>query len=219
MLRFPKLLLFLLFAIIASATCPCHAHRDFTYDLTTLCFLSTDVVEARLIRHHIPGQEDWKDTFTATVLNPLEGSYHVGDQIKGLNLTSNNPANTGQHCLLFLTPNTVFSPIPPKDAPLRVVDMLVIDSRNCVRRYFQWSNPGGLVAEGFYTYVEYQTEKTMYINGVLTHTYKGCKFAEGNTAQQKYPTLAEERKVIASRWAAAKKLKTPPYQVLHQTER
>lgn len=216
--RYRRLPLILPLAVSLLAPVPGRAALIQTFDLTTLCFLSTDVVEARLTRHHIPGQEEWKDTFTATVLNPLEGRFHVGDQIKALDLELYDPARTGQHCFLFLAPSEWL-----QGKPLRAVDMLIIDSQSHVRRYFQQENPGGLVAESF-DYTEHpplpsQIKKT-HSHGVLVYSYQAnITFEENDAAEQKFRTLAEERLLIISKWAAAKKLKTPPYQVLHQTER
>jgi hypothetical protein len=216
MLRFSRLLPLLFLAGFAA---PCHAALIQTFDLKTLCFLSTDVVEARLERHHLPGQPEWNDRFTATVLNPLEGRFHAGDQIKGLDLSLYDPARTEQHCILFLAPNTVFLPTPPKDAPLRTVDMMLIDSHNRVRRYFQQSDPGGLIAEGFTRISLPPTLKRTIIhrhNATASLYQENSTFAENVAAEQKYPTLAEERLLITSRWAGIKKLKAPPYQVLHR---
>ncbi len=218
--RFQNLLSLLL---LSSFAAPCQAKLINTYDLTTLCFLSTDIVEARLTRHHLPGQEEWKDTFTATVLNPLESGCKAGDKISRLALTLYAPARTGQNCLLFLTrkqDNDWQGKNPP---PVRPVDMLLIDSQNRVRRYFQWSNPGGLVAEHFVS-TEHPPPpsqiKTMRVHGTWVYTYQEHNtFEENDAAEQRFRPLAEERSLIVSRWAAAKKMKTPPYQVLHQTER
>ncbi len=55
MARFQKLLSLL---ILSSFAAPCQTALIRTFDLTTLCFLSTGVVEARLTRHHLPGQEE-----------------------------------------------------------------------------------------------------------------------------------------------------------------
>lgn len=192
-----------LFLLLATAF-PCQAVLINTYDLTTLCFLSTDVVEARLTRHHLPGQPEWKDRFTATVLNPLEGRFQAGNQIQGLDLTLYDPARTGQQCILFLAPNTLFGSAPPKSAPLQAVDMVLIDAHSRVRRYFQWSNPGGLRAEGYYEF-SYDGEP-----------YPAMHLGEAVSDKKFYPALVEERAAIATKWAAAKKLKAPPYQVLHQ---
>ncbi len=189
----PSTLLPLLF--LASLAAPSRAALIQTYDLTTLCFLSTDVVEARLTRHHLPGQEDWKDTFTATVLNPVEGKYKAGDQISRLDCTLYNPAQTGQHCLLFLTSKQEGQDLlGRKLPPVRLVDMLLVDTQSRVRRYFQWSDPGGLAAEG-------------YIPPGLPE--------QSGLPQQHFPTLNEARKIIGFKWDAAKRIKTPPYQVLH----
>ena len=217
MLRFRKLCLLLptAFLLLPASS---RAALISTYDLTTLCFLSTDVVEARLTRHHLSGQEEWKDTFTATVLNPLQGKLKAGDRVSGLDLTSYDPAQTGRRCLLFLTPNTLASPSPARAVPRRVVDMLLIDSHDRVRRYFQWSNPGGLVAEGFrlVPVAPPSSKKITREHGALVYSYQeNDGFVEDDSAEPRYRTRAEERLLIASRWAVAKQLQAPPYQVLH----
>ncbi len=101
--------------------------------------------------------------------------------------------------------------------------MLLIDSHDRVRRYFQRENPGGLVAESF-DFTEHpplpSQIKTTHRHGVLVYSYQtNITFEEDDAAEQRFRPLAEERSLIISRWAAAKKRKAPPYQVLHQTER
>lgn len=215
--------------LAATFATPCQAALIRTFDLTTLCFLSTDVVEARLTRHHLPGQEDWKDTFTATVISPLEGNYKAGDRIQRLYLNLYDPASTGQYCLLFLTrkQNDLYSleknPPPARLVDMLLIDMLLIDSQSRVRRYFQWENPGGLVAERF-VFTEHPPPpsemKITHSHGTLVYVYQEHDtFEENDGAEQRLRPLAEERSLIISKWATAKKLKTPPYQVLHQTER
>ena len=200
MLRFRNFFLILLFATVACLPRPSRAAIEPTYDLSSLCFMSTDCVEVELVRHHYPGQEEWKDTFTATVLASLEGKYQAKDQIAISNypLWLYQPTRTGMRCILFLTrQNLQLS----QDASLPLVDMLLIDSHGRVRRYFQVINPGPMRAEGYR--FDNQTGQVQ----------------ESDATEQKYPTLAEERALIAAKWVAAKKLKAPPYQVLHHTER
>jgi hypothetical protein len=78
----------------------CTAALIQTYDLDTLCYMSSDVVVATITRDHVAGQQPWQDRFTATVVDPIEGQYHAGDK---------------QH----------------------------------VRRYYQYMDPGGLLAQGY----------------------------------------------------------------------
>ena len=195
MTRFQKLAFALL---LAFAAVPCRASLIRAFDLTTLCYMSTDVVEAALARHHSAGQEEWQDTFTATVTNSLEGRYHTGDRIKGLELTLYHPAHTGQRCILF----TARGSTPPQTITFR--EMLLVDGRDRVRRYFQFANPGALLAEGY---------------SVSSPSTSSEEPLTNDRAEQKYPTLAEERALIQTKWTAAKKLKVPPYQVLKPTER
>ncbi len=203
---------FLLFA--APFSLPCRAKLLPTYDLATLCFQSTAVVEARIVRHHLSGQEEWKDTFTATVTSPLEGGFHAGDPIFGLDLSLYDPARTGQRCLLFLARDTPASAEPP-----RVVSMLLVDSRSRVRRYYQESNPGGLVAEGFrlVPIAPPSHIKVTRRHGHLVYSYQeNDGYVEDDSAEPRYPALADERALILTKWTAAKKLKAPPFQVLQR---
>ena len=158
--------------------------------LTVLCARSTDIVEARLTRMHTPGKPEWTDTFSATVLSTLAGSCEPGDRLPlATALSLYDPAKTGQHCLLFLARG--------QDEPrVRVVDMSLIDTHNRVRRYFQPSNPGGLQAEGFQMA---ETGRKKWPHGQVTLILTAV---QSDTGEDKYPTLAEERRAIAAHWAA-----------------
>ena len=196
MLHFRKLFFILLLPVIVALPSPSRAAIEFTYDIASVCSQSTDVVEARLTRHQ-PGQEGWKDTFTATVLDSLEGKYKIGDfiQISNYPLWLYQPTEINLHCLLFLTRWNLQS---PPVASLSMVDMLLIDTHSGVRRYFQQTNPGPMWAEG------YSLDK------------KTGQLKENDAEEATYTPLAEERKMILSNWAAAKKLKAPFYKVLRE---
>ena len=103
--RFCKLLLPLFLAVIASGTYPCCAVNIYVapkYNLDSLCYISTDVVEASLVQH--PGAGNFaEDTFTATVLSTLSGDYKPSDKI---GLSYNQIVLPPQHscslCILFI---------------------------------------------------------------------------------------------------------------------
>ena len=158
--------------------------------LTALCAQSTDIVEARLARKHLPGKPEWADTFSATVLSALAGSSKPGDRLLlNSDLSLYDPARTSQHCLLFLARS--------QNSPrVRLVDMWLIDTHNRVRRYFQPSNPGGLLAEGFRMR---ETGRPKWPHGQVTLILIAM---QNDAGENKYPTLAEERRVIAAYWAA-----------------
>lgn len=161
-------------------------------DLARSCFLSTDIVEARLTRTHRAGTPEWADTFSAAVLRPVVGAYVSGRRIRiplADDLSLYDPARTGQRVLLFLARG-------PSPSQIAVVDMRLIDSKGRVRRYFQVSNPGGLRAEGFpLTIIGVRPGPHGHFTGLLNA-------AEDDTQETKYPTLAEERRAIAAQWAA-----------------
>ena len=204
--RFRKLTVFSAF-LSALALLPRPGSAVFipTYDLESLCLMSTDVVEATLVRRHVGGQEEWKDTFTATVVSPVAGQCCVGDRIGPLlDLTLYDPAASGQRCILFIAHKQFyFSEQPSETIPPRVTDMLLLDGHNRVRRYFQWSNPGGMVAEGYGDSVYLQAVKTK--GGVATSQMKPRQ--ENDATEQTYPTLAAERSIIAVKWAAVDRLR------------
>ena len=202
MLRFRKLFLLLLLAAFALLPCPSYAFPAPTYDLESLCYLCTNVVEATLVRHHTTGQEAWKDTFTATVVNSIIGQYKFGDSTGPFDpseLEMYSPAETGQHCILFLSPHAQPSARPaPSGTPYYkddVVDMLLIDKHGRVRRYYQWSNPGGMIAEGYLPFL-YDGEP-----------HPAMHLGEADAAEETYPTLAAERRAIVAKWDTVGRLR------------
>ena len=201
---FRKPFLLPLFAALALLPRPSYAVLIPTYDLESLCYMSTAVVEAAIVRHHVAGQEESKDTFTATVVFPIAGQYRVGGKIGSLDLTLYDPAATGQPCILFIARKQFyFSGQPSETISPRVTDVLLLDKHGRVRRYFQWSNPGGMVAEGYVDSIYLQAVKTR--KGVTTHQMKPRQ--EDDAAEQTYPTLAAERSIIAAKWAAVGRLR------------
>jgi hypothetical protein len=148
MLRFRKLYLLLLLASFVLIARTLHAALILRYDLQSVCYMSSDVVEATLVRNHQPGKPVWSDTYTATVLNSLEGKYKAGDQIKRLDLELYSPDQISRHCLLFIAPAGYLDRSQPqKSGPPEVVDMLLIDNKGFVHHYHQQENPGSLVAD------------------------------------------------------------------------
>ncbi len=146
--RLRQLLFAALLVLFAFLPRPVSAAPIPRYDLESLCYMSTDVVEATLARHHISGLQESEDQFTATVTTSLVGKYHPGDKIDALSLSLYNPSANGQRCLLFITRKQFqFYALPSPAIPPEAVDMLLIDRHNWVVRYYQRSNPGGLTAD------------------------------------------------------------------------
>ena len=186
MLRVQKILPLVLVALLVTAPLPSHAALIPTYDVDSLCYMSTDVVEAALNWHQEAGQSLWQHTISATVLDSIAGQYHPGDVIPALKVDSRDPAVIGRHCIVFISRRRFTFYLQPSEAIApSVTDVLLVDRRGHVRRYFQWGDPGGFVAEGF--------------------TPPGD--AEDDSAEQSYPTLAQERKIIAARWSAVDRLR------------
>lgn len=139
------LLLFL--TVLTALPYPVHAALIQRYDLESLCYMSTDVVEATLTRNHITGLQEEDDRFTATVTSSITGKFHPGDKIGDLNLSRYDPNANGQRCILFVARKQFQFHVSPSPAcPLKAVDMLLIDSHNRMQRYYQTQNPGGLTA-------------------------------------------------------------------------
>ncbi len=146
--RSRRLFVLLLLALIAFLESSVHAALIFRYDLQSVCFMSTDIVEATLVRSHQPGKTEWNDTYTATVLSSLEGKHKAGDQIKKLHMQLYSPDQISRHCILFLAPagHLDRSQISKTSSPA-VVDMMLIDNKGFVHRYCQQSDPGLLVTD------------------------------------------------------------------------
>ncbi len=187
--RFRKLLILPLLAAFALLPRPGFAALISRFDLESLCYVSTDAVEATLVRHHAAGHQEWEDRFTATVVSAIAGQYKPGDKIGPLDLYLYAPNADGQRCILFITRKEIqFDTLSPKRIPPKAVDMLLIDSRNQVWRYYQWSNPGGLTAA----------------DGSLGGRQGQFSAASPETHG---PALAAERAIIAAKWAAVDHLR------------
>lgn len=203
--RFPKFFLLPLIAVFASLVPrPTCAFPLPTYDLESLCYLSTDVVEVTLTRHHVAGQEERKDVFTATVVASIVGKHISGEQIGPFDpaeLYWYSLATTSQHCILFLAPHAQPSarPAPPSSPYYKdsVEDILLIDRQDRVRRYYQQSDP---------------TEDIKKAEGYVIFFYDGepnhhLHFAEDDTKERSYPTLISERSAIVAKWAEVNRLR------------
>ncbi|MGI4790022.1 MAG: hypothetical protein ACRYFS_14370 [Janthinobacterium lividum] len=202
--RFQRFSVLPLLAILALVPYTTYAFPLPTYDLESLCYLSTDVVEVTLTRRHVAGQENRKDVFTATVIASIAGKHLSGDPIGPFDpadLDRYGPATTGQHCIMFLAPHAQSSARPaPPSAPYykdSVEDMLLIDGHGRVRRYYQESDPPEEIkkAEGYVTF---------FYDGDPLHK---SHFAEDDTKEQTYPTLMSEQSVIMANWAKANSLR------------
>lgn len=186
--RFRQLFSLLIFISAIFLSLPVHAAFIPRYDLESLCYMSTDVVEATIVRHHVAGHQEWDDRFTATVVRPIAGQYKSGDKIDALDLTLYNPNASGQRCILFLTCKAFqFYVQPSKTIPPRAVDMLLVDRHDRVWRYYQWSNPGGLTAAF----------------GPLSSK----QVASAADLERHLPMFAAERTAIAAKWLAVDRLR------------
>lgn len=187
MLHFCKFFLVLLFATIALLPRPSSAASIPTCDLDSLCYMSTDVVEANFVWQRPPGQPKGNYVWEAVVVDPIEGQYHAGDVIGSADFGLYKPPPLGPRTILFVARKQFYVHWYPSEtvAP-QVVGILYTDSHNHIRRYFQWGDPGGLVAEG------YMPQGVPEQNGL---------------PEQHYPTLAEERATIASKWTAIDRLR------------
>ncbi|MGA9670536.1 MAG: hypothetical protein WBQ94_15095 [Terracidiphilus sp.] len=119
------------------------------YDLTSLVYLSTDIVVADL-------SEDPQQQFTGTVRETLRGALHPGDKLTRLTslLSSFSPMRDGMHVILFLD-----SRPQPDDflygnsgkPPFVIVPsgVYLIDEYGHVHAYSQTDNPGPYVAWGY----------------------------------------------------------------------
>ncbi len=124
------------------------------YDLDSLAYMSTDIVIATL-------SVDTRHRITATVTDTVYGSLHAGDKLDTLSefLGFFRPMEDGQRIVLFLDgrphqpyflyPEASKSPfaVPPSGVYL-------IDAYEHVHEYYQQSNPGPYVAQGYRFFLE-----------------------------------------------------------------
>jgi hypothetical protein len=148
------------------------------YDLDSLGFMSTDIVVCKI-------SADGQKNLAATVTETLYGSLHPGDRIERLTpfLMFFQPMEDGMNAILFLDhrPHTYdfFHSVAAK-SPYAVAPsgVYLIDSYGHTHQYFQQSNPGPYVAEGYTFFIE--------------------KKEPSEEEDTKLPTLAETKSRIAS---------------------
>ena len=200
--RFRTIFLLISLLVFTSLPFPCSAHETVTYDVDSLCYMSSDVVEATLTRCRRAGEEAWKDIVTATVTRTLEGSYKSGDQIVGTSLLGFFPARTGQRCILFIARKDFYSDRGPSFpvAP-GLLDMLLIDGRGHVRRYCQFCNPGPQLAEDYTVGALSDLERDP--NAAVPAPEVGS-----DAAEKAYPMLEAECLIIRATWTKMEKLRS-----------
>lgn len=120
-----------------------------TYDLTSLVYLSTDIVIANL-------SEDPQHQFTATVTETLYGSLHPGDRLTTLTpfLTFFSPMQEGMRVILFLDSRPqhydfLYAELAKSPYSIPPSGIYLIDEYGHVHGYVQTDNPGPYVARGY----------------------------------------------------------------------
>lgn len=119
------------------------------YDLESLVFLSTDIVVANIA-------ESEPQQFTALVVETLYGTLKAGDRIEGLKpfLSFFQPMHAGLKVILFLDRRPHKYDFLHSDAaksPFAVPPsgIYLVDEYDHVHQYYQLSNPGSYVAQGY----------------------------------------------------------------------
>lgn len=141
--------------VMLCAASSCRAQDSiYTYDIGSLCYMSTAVVEATIADSHTVKPGALGDGWTATVIVPIEGPYRAGNRIKQLDPGMYYPCKDGQRCILFISTydeDSLFDGSLKRTAPPALVDMLLIDRASRVRRYYQSvAAPGPLIASGYH---------------------------------------------------------------------
>jgi hypothetical protein len=120
-----------------------------TYDLTSLVYLSTDIVVANL-------SEDPQHQFTATVTETLYGRLHPGDKLFTLTpfLTFFSPMQDGMRVILFLDSRPqhydfLYKELAKSPYAIPPSGVYLIDEYGHVHGYVQTDNPGPYVAWGY----------------------------------------------------------------------
>jgi hypothetical protein len=120
-----------------------------TYDLTSLVYLSTDIVIADL-------SEDSQHQFTATVTETLYGALHPGDKLNTLTpfLTFFSPMQDGMHVILFLDSRPkhydfLYTELATSPYAVPPSGVYLIDEYGHVHGYSQTDNPGPYIAWGY----------------------------------------------------------------------
>ena len=186
MLRFREALLFiflfvLIFFLVAlpQTSDAALGYTASRYNINSLCYISTDVVEVSLARHQAANRFA-EDTFTATVLETLGGDYKVGDTIELPYPQVPLPLYPCSLCILFIA-RKQFQPNfqDGKAIPPQVNEVMPVDVLNHVHRYSQWWS---------------------------LLSVAGSK-PEDDPDEQRYPQLKDECRTIKSRWAAVNQVR------------
>ena len=177
---FRQLLFLPVLALFALLPRPVHAALIRTYDLESLCYKSTDVVEATFVRQK---QADGNYEWVAVVVDSIAGGYRPGDVIMPVSIGLLSPPPFGPCVIVFIARHPSYG--PQRQDWAQVVDTLYTDRKNHVRRYYQWNNPGGQEAEG----------------------YSPPGIPDAGDSEANYLTLVVERPLIAAKWAEVDKLR------------
>lgn len=120
------------------------------YDIDSLAFFSTDIVIARIA-------SDGKADISATVLETLSGALKPGDRITDLNPFLGpffKPLPDGAKIVLFLDSRprrpSMFSDANRAKYAVPPSGVYLIDAYDHVHEYYQQSNPGPYIAEGYH---------------------------------------------------------------------
>jgi hypothetical protein len=135
---------------------PCSAMDMPSWDLDSLTFTSTDIVEAEV------GSAGGADASEAIVTKVLAGKLHVGSKVPGLRFILNffypNP-KAGDHVILFLdgrvrTDRLLMPRVAETPFLVLPSGLFMIDAAGRVHRYHQFNNPGPYNEEGVPTAFE-----------------------------------------------------------------
>ena len=184
MLHIRKIFSAFLLAVIIVSPRPSHAALIRTYDLDSLCYKSTDVVVATLVRQRPAGQLNGNYDWGAKVVASIEGQYRPGDIIMPVSIDLLSPPPFGPRCILFVARHPSFFQQPTWT---ETVTFLYTDTQNHVRRYYQWGDPGGQEAEGYFP--------------------PGIPRTDATSDERNYPTFANELKIIKGKWTEVDKLR------------
>jgi hypothetical protein len=149
-MRTPSKLVGLMIALQLFFSLPAQAMNLKSYDLTSLVYLSTDIVIATL-------SVDKDHKFTATVTESLYASVHPGDTLDTLTgfLSYFEPMKDGMRVVLFLDRRPkkydfIHSDLSKSPFAIPPSGIYLIDSYGHVHTYHQMNNPGPYTASGYY---------------------------------------------------------------------
>ncbi len=149
-MRTPSKLVGLMIALQLFFSLPAQAMDMKSYDLTSLVYLSTDIVIATL-------SVDKDHKFKANVTESLYGSVHPGDTLDTLTgfLTYFEPMKEGMRVILFLDRRPkkydfIHSGLSKSPFAIPPSGVYLIDPYGHVHTYHQMRNPGPYTASGYY---------------------------------------------------------------------